>query len=465
MKSFEKTIGVMSATLHGVVVSSILIPAAISSLFAGSIADQYGRTSTIVTGAVIFGVGATLESVATKLAPFIVGRVITGIGEGLFLSLLVVYICEVTPARQRGPLASIIQFLVTVGLAAGYFISYGTTKIESSASWRLPLAFQAFLAFCFAAACTMIPPSPRWLLSKGRLEEAAAAWTRLQVPVEEQEIDQANLEVAKKASGKGLWENIKFTLRGFSKVVERSARKQTALGCFLMAMQQFSGIDGVLYYAPLLFRQAGLSSEQASFLASGVSALVILAVTIPASIFSDHWGRRSSTLIGGVLIATCMLLIGSLYASNSVHGNEGAGRWVVIVTIYIFTVVFSATWAIGFRTYSSEIQPPLTRASATSLAQSSNWVLIHILTFFYVVANKSQFANWIVAFTTPILLAKSSFGVYFLFGGTTLLTVIVCIFFMPETRGKTLEAIDASFRSRSRPSQLRMRSLRTRIEA
>jgi hypothetical protein len=124
-----------------------------------------------------------------------------------------------------------------------------------------------------------------------------------------------------------------------------------------------------------------------------------------------------------------MFTMGSLYAAGAVHANYGAARWVVVATIFLFTVIFSATWGVCFRVYISEIQSPKTRAGAVSLALSANWVV-----------------NWIIAFTTPIFLARSTYGVYFFFGTATLLTVVVCVFFMPETRGKSLEDIDASFR-------------------
>lgn len=139
-------------------------------------------------------------------------------------------------------------------------------------------------------------------------------------------------------------------------------------------MQQFSGIDGVLYYAPILLQQAGISSTQASFLASGVSALVIMAATLPAMLMADRWGRKASTLVGGSLIFAVMLLMGSLYAAGEVHADSGAGRWVVIVSIYLFAVVFSMTWAIGIRSYMIESLPRKTRSSAASLGQGSNWV-------------------------------------------------------------------------------------------
>lgn len=376
MASFSSTFGHVSSTIHGVVVSSILIGGTASGLFAGNVSDIYGRTSTITAGAIIFGIGATLECTAFQLAQFIAGRVIAGIGEGIFLGNLVVYVCEIAPARRRGPLCSVIQFMIQLGVTLGYFISYGTARIkDSSLSWRIPLGVQALVSFAFAIACFVLPPSPRWLLAKGRKEEAISTSERLGLAFSELE------EMVEKPSSETssiiemtLLSSIRANFRDMAQVFSSHARKQTALACFMMAFQQFSGIDGVLYYAPLLFQQAGLQSEEASFLASGVSALIMLAVTIPASIYADHWGRRMSVITGGLILTTCMLVIGSLYASNSVRGDSGAARWVVIVAIYIFAIAFSVSFAISIRIYSSEIQPADTRAGATSLAQSANWV-------------------------------------------------------------------------------------------
>jgi sugar porter (SP) family MFS transporter len=376
MSTFTASFGHLSSTIHGLVVSSILIGGSVSGLFAGNISDIYGRTATISVGAFIFGIGATLECASFQLGLFITGRVIAGIGEGIFLGNLIVYVCEITPARRRGPLCSVIQLMIQSGIASGYFISFGTARIKgSSASWRIPLAFQALVSFSFAAACLTLPPSPRWLLAKGRKHEAISTLGKLGLATSELEemIAKPSAEASSLIQAT-LLGSIRSNFRDMTKVFSKDARKQTALACFMMAFQQFSGIDGVLYYAPLLFQQAGLKSEEASFLASGVSALVMLAATIPASIYADHWGRRMSVVAGGLVLATCMLVIGSLYASNCVHGDYGVARWVVIVAIYLFGVAFSVSWAIGIRIYSSEIQPAETRAGATSLAQSANWV-------------------------------------------------------------------------------------------
>lgn len=133
-------------------------------------------------------------------------------------------------------------------------------------------------------------------------------------------------------------------------------------------------IDSLLQYAPLLFQQAGLDSMESSFLASGVSAIVIFAVTIPAVSPDDGWGRRLNTIFGSLGMASTMFVMGSLYAGGAVHASSGAGRWAVVVAIYVFAVLYSISWGIGIRIYAAEIQPQRTRASATSIAHGSNWL-------------------------------------------------------------------------------------------
>ncbi|RAL12081.1 putative MFS sugar transporter [Aspergillus homomorphus CBS 101889] len=454
MESFTSRFGSQSAVIHGLIVSSILIPAAISSFLAGYLADKLGRPKGISIGALIFGIGAALEAAAINIGMFIAGRCIEGIGEGLYLGTLVVYICEISPPNVRGALTTGPQLLITLGLVVGFFTCYGTARLESSFSWRTPFLILACLAVAFSVASFLwLVPSPRWLTIHGRRTEATAAWDYLgvsQAEREKAEIEQDRVlatEIASitsrerapsvsQAQSKSAKDKI-FDL--FSKDV----RARTILAVFLMGMQQLSGIDGVLYYAPLLFEQAGLASSSASFFASGVSAIVIFAVTIPALIWADRWGRRHSIIYGGIGLSITMLLIGGLYAGQAVHSSTGAGRWVVIVSIYIFAVIFSLSWAVGIKIYAAEIQPQRTRASATSLAHGSNWA-----------------ANFLVALATPVLLSRSSYGAYFLFAGCTLITTFVCAIMMPETKGKSLDEIEEAFKSKSVGSRSFLKVLR-----
>jgi sugar porter (SP) family MFS transporter len=455
MDDFKRYVGNPSPTVHGLIVSSILIPAAISSFFAGRLADALGRSRGIAIGAFIFGLGATLEAASVHIAMFVVGRVVEGIGEGLYLGTLIVYTCEISPPRDRGSLTTAPQLLTTLGLMTGFFTCYGTADMNSSFSWRLPFLLLAAYAFVFTAiAFVWLPPSPRWLTLRGRTDEAAQAWEKLDVPaadrekilgqvedlvVENPDTDGMGSSTLAMGHRKGTHRNVpKSKKEQLLDVFSPDARPRLFLAVFLMGMQQLSGIDGVLYYAPLLFQQAGLDSNQSTFLASGVSAIVIFAVTIPATIYADQWGRRISTILGGLGMTATMFLMGGLYAGGAVYAGEGAGRWVVIVCIYLFAVIYCISWAVSMKLYTAEIQPQRTRASATSIAHGSNWI-----------------SNFLVALFTPALLANSSYGAYFLFGGCTLLTAFVAFVFMPETRGKSLDDIDMAFQGKSPVHELK----------
>lgn len=154
----------------------------------------------------------------------------------------------------------------------------------------------------------------------------------------------------------------------------------------------------------------------------------MLLVSIPATIYADKLRRRHAIIGGGLAMATCMLIMGSLYASNVVIGNP-ITRYVVVVCIFVWALIYTYTWAVVGKIYASEIQPAQTRAAASCVAQGLGF-----------------FTNWLVAFSTPVFLAESSYGPYFLFGGFTLFTAAVLGVYMPETHGLSLEAIQEAFR-------------------
>lgn len=377
MPQFEATMGPISSTIRGVVVSSILPTGALAALVAGVLADRYGRKYLILSGAIIYGIGAAIECASVVLGMFIFGRLVKGVGQGLFLSTVYVQVSEISPARTRGTMTSIPQFLLVCGLVIGFFMSYGTASLPSTASWRLPIGVASFLAFAFAAMNVFTPPSPRWLLAKGQTDQARIVVAALGLdPAEQHEFLNSSASGLEHSPDESVWDGLKQTFREFGEAFDAPFRARTAFGCFIMACQQFVGIDGILYYAPILFRQAGLSGGNANFLASGVSSLVILATTIPATIWADKWGRRTSSVLGGTCITMLMLIMGTMYAADLVHSNHGAGRWVVIISIYLFAIVFNGTWALSFRTYLVESLPRKTRSSASSLGQCSNWVSI-----------------------------------------------------------------------------------------
>ncbi|KAJ7849804.1 general substrate transporter [Mycena olivaceomarginata] len=388
MPQFENQFGSVSATVQGLLVSSIIATAALSSLFSGALSDRISRTYTISLGAFVFSVGCTIACSATALPQLFIGRCIAGFGEGIFISSITVYVMEISPASKRGRTMTTVQLFNTVGVASGYFTCFATVKDAGSFSWRLPLGLQAVVAILLAIGTPFFPHSPHWLLSVGRPADAEAATLALGLQLTEirKEDEAGGPAVAApkqtlKQQVKGLW--------------AKDVRFRTFFGLFLMGMQQACGIDAVLYYAPVLFQQAGLSTTSASFLASGVSGIVMVVLTAGSQFFQDKWARRTQMIAGGSVIAGSMLVMGSL-------------------------------WAIVIRVIASEVQPKRTRAAATSLAQCA--------------------VNWIIAFSTPLFLTRSTSGPYLMFGGFSLLTVLVCVVFQPETKGLSLDMLEQDFK-------------------
>ncbi|KAF7973596.1 hypothetical protein HWV62_14894 [Athelia sp. TMB] len=227
-------------------------------------------------------------------------------------------------------------------------------------------------------------------------------------------------------------------------IFDKGVRGRTILGAFLNVLQQLSGIDFVLYYAPLLFAQAGLDPNTSSIIASGVTGMLLFTACGLGTLYVDKVGRRTMIIGGGICVATTQLCIGALceYSfaitqfTNADIWNKDAsgaaytpiGKWAVIVLIELFTVTFSGSWSLCVRLYTAEIQPSRTRAAASSFGQGAN-----------------QLVNTILALTSPAFLAKSSFGPYFMYGSLVAVGTLVAFVYMPETIGRSLETIDTNF--------------------
>ncbi|KAG8968309.1 hypothetical protein FRC03_007965 [Tulasnella sp. 419] len=414
-----------SHAIQGLLVATILISASVTSFFSGWMSDKLSRKRTIMIGSFISSLGSALEAASVHTAMLIVGRLIAGVGEGMFLSAAGVYLIEISPPKLRGRISTMLQLFITLGIMSGYFICYGTTRWNSSLSWRTPFIVQSCVTFVLGAGMEFLPYSPRWLIQVGRIEEAMKVMDQFNTPGAEQE---KVMNEARGTDGRS-----EASLR--ETFAESTTKWRTILAMFPMGMQQLSGIDAVLYFAPLIFTQAGLSSQQSSFLASGISGIVLVVSTIPAQLYlMDKWGRRPSSIWGGALMSVCMIAIGMLYATGG--SKTFAGKWTIISLIYVFVILFSITWAIVIKLFIIEVQPPRTRAIASSLSHSANWIV-----------------NLCVALTTPLFLAKSPSGPYFLFGACLLITTIVCMLFVPETLGRSLNDIDAVWDARADKSR------------
>ncbi|KAF2752733.1 sugar transporter [Pseudovirgaria hyperparasitica] len=422
MDQFRNSIANLSSGQQGIFVASILLASSVSSLLSGHVADIVSRRYGILIGGLLSLTGTLLSSVSQNFASLIVARLITGFGLGQAIAVTTVYLIEIAPKSIRGVTACMLQTNVVVGITVGYFVSFGSQELQSTLAWRTPFILQACFALVLTIGMFFLPYSPRWLVQKGRIEEARVVLARYR----SHEVVEAELEEVQA----GLSSHSLEKTAGWLEMFEKRYRGRTMLGIFLMGCQQLTGIDVVLYYAPILFQQAGFDSERASFLASGVSGIVMLVATVPAQIWIDRWGRRKPLIIGGSLMAACFIVIGVIYARYGTRVEKGVrlesrvGQWVVTVLTYVFVANFSWSWAVVGKIYACEIIPTRLRAKVSAVELLTNWLV-----------------NFAVALTAPLFLRSSPSGPYFLYGGATLVAAAVCIG-MPETKGRSLEEIE-----------------------
>ncbi len=314
---------------------------------------------------------------------FNTGRALSGLGEGIYLSSMSVYICEIAPSKYRGILAGLPQFMATLAICAGYFTCYGTVGINSSFAWRIPYSVQVALAVLLAVGCWLLPDSPRWLMLHGRRAEALAALAKLDFVLEEEE--HSFLTSNDQGINLSAWQSIRV-------LFSRAYRARTVLALFILGMVQLSGIDGVLYVS---------SASRGTVDATATDAAIVCATTVRTSgpgfadgrvpgfwlvrytnagrLYPLHFcylingGVVPLAMTGGIGLAGCMLLMGTLYAAGVVH-PYGIARWIVIVLVFIFGMTYCATWGIVGKIYASEIQPSNTRAVANCVAQGLGFV-------------------------------------------------------------------------------------------
>ena len=304
----------------------------------------------------------------------------------------------------------------------------------SSAAWRIPLALQIVPALILAVGILFFPFSPRWLMAQGRDNEALMVLKRIRSASTIDVLDEYNdikneIEFERKQS-----------IKSYSQFFYPPLRRRLILGISIQVLQQLTGINSIMYYAPEIFKQAGLNDQRASLLATGINGFVIVLATIPAILFIDKLGRRFILIIGAILMSSSMLIIGG---TMGIHGytyfNQTTGATQVIIPnqtasytiicfVYIFVASFAFSWGPTAWVYCTEIFPLSMRSKGTSITTAANWA-----------------ANCIVSFLVPALLENITYGTYLIFGFFCVAMGIIIYLFYPETKGKSLEDMDLVF--------------------
>jgi sugar porter (SP) family MFS transporter len=401
--------------LLGSLTSSALAGAAIGATVAGGLADKYGRKPVILIVAVIFFAGAIISAIATVLSVLVIGRILVGIGIGVASMLTPLYLAETAPPAQRGALVSLNQLMITVGILVSYLVGY---LLAEGNGWRWMLGLGALPGLVLFVGMLPLPESPRWLAGTGRAEDARDALfvLRRNHQAADQELTQLRSDLQREEREKRL-----------AHFKESRLDRPMIIGVGLAIFQQVTGINTVIYFAPAIFKAAGLGSTSATILATaGIGAVNVL-MTLVAIKLIDNAGRRALLLTGlaGMTAALVVLGLGFLLGV----GGGGALGWVTALSLAAYVGFFAIGLGPVFWLLIAEIFPLATRGRGTSTATFANWA-----------------SNLVVALT--FLLLIDSIGppsTFFLYAALSVAAFIFTYKLVPETKGKTLEQIEADW--------------------
>ncbi|OOQ83624.1 MFS monosaccharide transporter [Penicillium brasilianum] len=455
MNSFQKATQGYAATTsiqQGMLTSILELGAWVGTLFNGYLADAAGRRLTVLIAVVVFCVGVIVQACTQNKDYVFAGRFVTGLGVGSLSMVVPLYNAELAPPEIRGSLVAVQQLAITFGIMVSFWIGYGTNYIggtgdsQSNAAWLIPICIQILPAITLAAGMMLfMPQSPRHLMNTGRDEECLQTLARLRgtstddllVRIEYLEMKSLHLFEKETAAEKyPQWQDGSFQSRFqiglhdyMSLITNPSLFKRTTVACMIMVFQQWNGINAINYYAPFIFEDMELPGNTTTLLATGVVGIVEFLFTIPAVLWVDQIGRKKILIAGAAGMAICHFIVaGIIGAYQHDFGEHRAAGWTVIVFVWIFVINFAYSWGPVAWIVTSEVFPLSMRAKGVSIGGSSNWL-----------------NNFAVATATSPFLNKSALGAFIFFGCVTTIAIVYVIFFVPETRGRTLEEMDELF--------------------
>ncbi|XP_020587080.1 sugar carrier protein C-like [Phalaenopsis equestris] len=397
--------------------SSLYLAALVASFFAATVTRVFGRKWSMFGGGLTFLVGAALNGAAVNVLMLILGRILLGIGVGFANQSVPVYLSEMAPATLRGMLNIGFQLMITVGIFAANLINYGTAQIKGGWGWRVSLALAGVPGAIIAIGAFVLPDTPNSLIERGH-EAAAKAMLRKIRGTDEIAAEYEDLVIASNDSKvvKHPWKNIR----------ERRYRPQLVMAMLIPFFQQITGINIIMFYAPVLFRTVGFG-DQASLMSAVITGVVNMVATF-VSIFSvDKVGRRALFLEGGVQMFICQIIVGSLIGSkfgvSGAHADLSKGyAALVVIFVCIYVSAFAWSWGPLGWLVPSEIFPLEIRSAGQSINVSVN-----------------MFFTFIIAQVFLNMLCHMKFGLFFFFAGWVVVMTTFIWFFLPETKNVPIE--------------------------
>ncbi|KFY45526.1 hypothetical protein V494_00904 [Pseudogymnoascus sp. VKM F-4513 (FW-928)] len=427
-----------NSVLQGGITASMAGGSMLGSMFSTITSDRVGRRDTMFIACLVWLVGSSLMAAVQNVAMLIVARIINGFAVGMLTSQGPVFIAEISPSNRRGRLISLQQWMITWGILIMFFVSYGTSFVKGTASFRLPWALQMIPALVLLVFLPMMPRSPRWLASKDRWEEATEVLARLHAggnqldPLIIAEVNQIREAIRMEAEFKSV---------SWSEVFKRHNIIRTTCAIFSHIWSQYTGTNAMMFYIVYIFQMAGLTGNNALISAS-IQYIINVVMTVPALLFMDRWPRRKVMMSGSFILAVLLFTeaaIMATYGEPVPGGLNGVPTvtWVVrnkkaskaiIACSYLFIATYAPTWGPVGWVYPPEIIPLYIRSKTVSLATFFNWLMNFSLTFF-----------------TPPAFQHIQWKTFLIFGTLCCCAIVHVFLLFPESCGKTLEEMDDLF--------------------
>ena len=391
------------------IVSSMMLGAAIGALGAGWMSATLGRKRSLILGAVLFVAGSLLSGAAWSPETLVAARVILGLAIGVATFTAPLYLAEVAEEHIRGAMISLYQLMITIGILVAFL---SDTAFSYSGNWRWMLGIIAIPGILFLLGLFLLPDSPRWLMMRGRKQEATGVLQKLRGDTDHVAREVADIE-----------EQLKTPQRGWHLFLQnRNFRRSVGLGVLLQVMQQFTGMNVVMYYAPRIFEGMGYNTESQMWFTAIVGLVNVLATFIAIGLV-DRLGRKPILYIGFTVMALGLGVVGTMmHLGIRTHVEQ------------MFTVAMLLTFIVGFAmsagpliwTLCSEVQPLKGRDFGIGCSTFTNWI-----------------ANMIVGVTFLSLLnGIGNAATFWLYAGLNVVFLVITFLLIPETRGVTLEQIE-----------------------
>jgi len=409
------------------VTTTVLIGAVIGAVCSGKASDIIGRKKMIIFNAIIFALGAIGCAYAPNITVLILMRILIGIAIGITSYVVPMYIAEISPKRSRGALVTLNQLMITIGILTSYVTDYVLSDDSNDESWRWMFLVGLVPAVILLVGMFFLPETPRWLISKNRLEEGK----RVLEQVEEPELIASTLndiqsEVSQELSNK----------TPITEVFKPWLRVPLMITIGIFFFQQFSGVNTIIYYSPIIFKMAGIVSNTESIIPAIIIGTVNVLACFVSILLLDKIGRRRLYIIGIWGMIPSLVLLGACFHFKESLGSSLPVFAVLSIVCYIIFIAISLA-PLGWLLI-SEVFPLHVRGIGMSIGSLSHWAF-----------------NAVIAFTFLKLVNGLGIDVTFwLYAGICLLGAIWGYYYIPETKGKSLEDIEAFWRRSNDPRKL-----------